>query len=512
VPRYEFRTTPYTHQRDGMMRALKILRRDKVAGGGVALLMEPRTGKSKTTIDTLGALHVVDGVRKVLVVCPSRVMGVWLHELHTHCPLVVHVTIWDAKARKQDIPEVPGVDLHVVVTNFEAFSTPGKRLESGHRSTANGRMKTRARVLKWARAGGLPSAAVIDESHKIKNPAGKASVLLVSMAPAFKYRFALTGTPVTKASRVHDLFMQWQWVNPDRFQYFAPTIDAFKQQTGRWTVRGGIVQWVAPRQSGIDEVQRLMGADAVIVRRADCFDLPAKETRIIPVRLGSSRVHYVEMARDMITQIREGVIAEAAIPLVVTLRLMQLTGGFVGTKEIDEENETTYVETHRVGSEKLDALEELLREETLEAESKVVIAARFRRDLDDIAALCKRIGLSFWELRGGIPRSQTDENVYAFRKHTSGPAAMLIQPSAAALGVDLSTANHMVWYSLTHSWVDYSQGCDRIALHPSMTTFTYLLAEDSVDQVVYDVLQSDGDVAHAVLKHPERLLGKSERV
>jgi hypothetical protein len=47
---------------------------------------------------------------------------------------------------------------------------------------------------------------------------------------------------------------------------------------------------------------------------------------------------------------------------------------------------------------------------------------------------------------------------------------------------------------------------DRIALSRVSTSFTYLLAENTVDEVLYDTLQLDGQVARAILDKPEVIL------
>ena len=69
---------------------------------------------------------------------------------------------------------------------------------------------------------------MLDESHKIKSPSGKASNLLVSMHSDFKYRLILTGTPLTKAKRPFDIYMQWKFLNPERFAH-VPTVAEFKE-------------------------------------------------------------------------------------------------------------------------------------------------------------------------------------------------------------------------------------------------------------------------------------------
>jgi hypothetical protein len=74
------------------------------------------------------------------------------------------------------------------------------------------------------------------------------------------------------------------------------------------------------------------------------------------------------------------------------------------------------------------------------------------------------------------------------------------------VGIDLSTAAHMVWYSLTNSWVDYTQACDRIALSKKATQYTYLLAKGTADELLLKALQTDGNISERVLRNPRAVL------
>lgn len=505
--KYKFRTKPYKHQVRGIKFAMKQFKN----GHGVAFLFEPRTGKTKTTIDTLAILHKKHGVRRALVVAPNRVMGTWVDEIHTHAPLTVQTIVWDAEARKSPLPRTLGpYDMQVVIVNFEAFATPGKRTPSGRRSKASGRFKHRKELQKWFSGVDAPAAAVIDEGHKIKSPSGKTSNMIVSMAPMFPFRFLLTGTPITKAKRAFDIYMQWKWVNPDRFNSWGSTVEDFRNHTGRWISKNGFPQWTGPKPRGMRDLQKGLHADGLVIRREDCFDLPPKDERVIHVKLKKSAKHYDEMAREMVTRLENGDIAEASIPLVVTLRLLQITSGFVGVQEPHPRNPDKMISRPvRVGYEKLEALEEILVEEVIEREEKVVIAARFVPDLNAIEAMAKGLKMPVWSIRGGVPRAVSDDAVRAFKKHDDGPAVMVVQPQAASLGIDLSTASHMIWFSLTDSWVNYTQTCDRIALSRKSTTFTYLLGEGTVDELTYAALQLDGDVSKEILRRPDMILRKS---
>lgn len=493
--KYKWKTKPYVHQVKAVKKLLK-------SGYGGALLMEPRTGKTKTTIDYLSILALSGKIDRAVVIVPNRVLGVWVDEFLVHSPARVELQVWDAKTRKAGPPRppTPGYDLSVVLVNYEAFGTPGKTTPSGRRSKASGRFKTRKQLATWIDR--KPCAGILDESHKIKSASGKAANMVVSMAPMFQYRVLLTGTPITKAKRAHDIYMQWKFLNPERF-IDLPTLADFKDHFGRWTNVGGYTKWLGGRN--LEELQTRIHLDAFAVTRAECFDLPSRDVQIIPVELDASGKAYDEMAEEMVTQLESGEIAEASIPIVQALRLAQITSGMVGTAStFDDDGNEIKGETVRIGSEKLRALEPLL-EDARDHDEKIVVAARFKADMDAIKELAISMGLPVFELRGGMKRLDTDKAIRDFRKLDEA-AVFILQPAAGSLGIDLSTASRMVWYSLTNSWVDYTQACDRIALSRTSTTFTYLIARGTVDEVLYQTLQEDGDVGKAILKKPSVLL------
>jgi SNF2 family DNA or RNA helicase len=500
--KYKFKTKPYAHQREG----IKFAFRQFNQGLGAAFLFEPRTGKTKTTIDTMSILAKKYGVRKVLVIAPNRVLGTWVQEISIHSPMHCQPIVWDAKERRKGpLSQPPGyVDLQIIVVNFEAFGTPGHRTASGRRSRADGRFKVRKMIRDWLQRD--DALLVVDESHKLKSPSGKASNMIVSMRNMFKYRLILTGTPITKAKRAADIYMQWQLVNPSRFAEWGSTYEDFKEHTGVWTtIEGGIPIWRREKTNGMRDLKRGLHKDGMVIRRSECFDLPeAMPDRIIPVKLTTSGKHYDEMAAQFFTKLKDGEIAEASIPLVVTLRLSQITSGHVGVLEPNGDKMVS--RPVRVGTEKLKALKELLTEETIEREEKVVIVARWRADLAAIHKLCKTLGIPSWGIQGGMTRDESDDALRRFKNHSDGPAAMVVQPQAGGVGVDMSTASQMIWYSLTPSWVDYRQMRDRIALSAVGVQYTFLICPKTIDELVYQSLQLDGDVSHTILTRPEVIL------
>lgn len=498
--RYPFKTKPYAHQIQGMKFAFRQFNR----GLGAALLFEPRTGKTKCSIDIISALYLKRGVRKVLVIAPNRVLGTWVREFHTHCPLVHEIIVWDARERRKGAIRQPAghLDLQIVVTNYETFATPGRKLASGRRSRSTGRFKNRDYLTKWI--AGDDAVIVADESHKLKNPSGKASNMIIGLRKWFNYQIILTGTPVTKARRAADIYMQWKLIAPDRFMRWGATYEDFRLHTGRWIERNGFPQWVRERPEGIRDLRRGLHQDGLVIARADCFDLPAVlPDRIIDVPLTTSARHYDEMAEQFITQLETGDIAEASIPLVVTLRLAQITSGHVGIVEPHPTNPDKQVSRSvAVGTEKIKALEEILVEEVVEKEEPVIIVARWRHDLDAISRLCGRLKIPAYSIRGGMTRSATDDALRRFAQSSGQPAAMVVQPAAGGVGLDMRIAGHTIWYSLTSSYVDYTQMRDRNALHPNAVQHTFLISPGTVDRLLYDTLINDGNVAKQILTRP----------
>ncbi|MET0416522.1 MAG: DEAD/DEAH box helicase [Actinoplanes sp.] len=507
--RYKFKTRPYAHQVEGIRFAFKQFNQ----GLGAGLLFEPRTGKTKTTIDIAAILAIKHGVRKVVIIAPNRVLGTWAREFHTHCPLVHEMVVWDAKERRKGVPRQPAghVDIQVLVTNYETFGTPGKRLPSGRRSRSTGRFKNRDYIIKWL--AGEDALIVCDESHKLKNPSGKASNMIVGMRKLFAYQLILTGTPITKARRAADIYMQWRLINPSRFMRWGATYEEFRTHTGVWIEKNGFPQWVRAREHGLRDLRKGLHQDGLVIRRAECFDLPATlPDRIIDVPLSTSAKHYDEMAEHFITALENGEIAEASIPLVVMMRLAQITSGHVGIMKPHPTNPDKQISVaHKVGTEKLNVLKDLLIEEVAEKEEPVIIVARWKHDLDAIQRLVAALKIPWWSIRGGMNRSSTDDALRRFNQHVGRPAVMVVQPQAGGVGLDMRAAGHTVWYSMGPSYVDYTQMRDRNALHPNAVQHTFLIAPNTVDQILYDTLQNDGNVAKEILTKPAMLRRSSAR-
>lgn len=474
--------------------------------------MEPRTGKTKVAVDFASIRHQQDEVSRVLVVCPVSVMGVWADEIEANCPFPHRTLIWDKVARKTEpLPKFGSPVLDFVIVNYDAFSVPGKivgRDKTGAivRSKRGGRFELKKGLIDWQ-----PQLMILDESHRIKSPSARKTTTIRSVAHVMgignvvkaarvPYRIIMTGTAVTKKQRVIDIYSQWSYfLNPTGWvsEYTSGT---FKSEFGVWRSFDKYDRFVRPRN--LPKLKRHLHDDSFAVTREECFDLPPQRTQIIPVYLDpeTQRI-YVEMAEELIAQIKTGEVTVAQIKLVARLRLCQITSGFTKTEPSNAYPQGRLV---RIGKEKLDVLEDRLSD-LWEADQKVVVAARFRADIAATVALAARHKVKAFELHGGVERRRRDQAIQGFRA-LDGPGVFVMQPQAGSLGIDLRTAATMIWVSLTDSFVDWSQSIDRIALSPRGTVIEYLLAKGTVDELMHESLLGDKDLVKEIQRSPDSLL------
>jgi len=352
----------------------------------------------------------------------------------------------------------------------------------------------RQQIEKWQ-----PDLMVLDESHKIKSSSAARSRTIHALSDVPRYKVIATGTVLTKRKRVFDVYSQWKFLNPDRFGR-GTTFTDFREEYGVWSHRHGFPLWL--RNRNVAQLKRLMHMDAFAIRREECFDLPGRTDQIVHVDLIDSAPAYVAMAKDLLAEFEDGDVAEASIPLVQILRLSQLTSGFVGVSYPEKK-------IRRVGTEKLEAAKDLL-EDWFEAEEKVVVGARWIPDILALEELGKKLKVPVDLVYGGKRRGSKELNQAAIEtfQRKRGPRMMVMQPAVGSLGIDLRQASIFLWYSLTSSWVDYTQAEDRIALNPNPKSYVTLVARGTVDEGLYASLKEDGRVVKWFQEHPDSILSK----
>jgi SNF2 family DNA or RNA helicase len=130
---------------------------------------------------------------------------------------------------------------------------------------------------------------------------------------------------------------------------------------------------------------------------------------------------------------------------------------------------------------------------------KVIIWARFRREIRDVYEALTKMGVLCVEYHGGTSTTQRLDNIEAFE---NGDARVFIgQQQAGGTGITLVAASHVIYYSNDFSLRNRLQSEDRAHRigQTRNVTYTDLAAIGTIDEAVARSLQNKLEVAEAVV-------------
>ncbi|XBX04223.1 DEAD/DEAH box helicase [Enterocloster clostridioformis] len=454
---------PYQHQREAFEFVMELfgLLPSKRRSSGAALLMEMGTGKTLTTIGITGALFNAGKIRRVLIVAPLSILGVWEEEFRKFAdfPYCLVVLSGNGSRKRDTLRHMAGASLQVAVVNYESAWRMEKDLAA------------------WR-----PDLIVADEGHKIKTHNISASRAMHRLGAKAGYRLLLTGTVIT--NKAVDVFSQYKFVNP---AIFGQSFYTFR---GRYFDMVGYGNHTPVLKKSMEaELMERMHSIAFRATKAECLDLPEMTDILRQVELEPAALQiYRGLVKESYAELSGGEVTATNI-LTRLLRLSQLTGGFIGN------DETSAVE--QVSCAKLSALEDIL--DGIMAEGKkLVIIARFIPEIKAICRLLEKRKLKYSCIAGGV--KDREAQVAAFQEEPE-VMAFVGQIATAGLGITLTAASTMVFYSLDYSMSNFEQAKARIHRvgQRMPCTYLYLVARGTVDEKVLAALGDKADLARTLV-------------
>lgn len=428
---------------------------------GAALLMEMGTGKSLTAIAITGALSLAGRIRRVLIVAPLSILGVWEEEFQKFAafPYALAVLSGSSAKKLDTLRHMNGTALQVVVVNYESAWRLEKALTAWH-----------------------PDLIIADEGHKIKTHNIAASKAMHRMGAKASYRLLLTGTVIT--NKAIDVFSQYKFLNP---AIYGNSFYAFRNRYFDMVGYGNHTPVLKKSMEG--ELTEKLHSISYRATKAECLDLPETTDVIRQIELEPAALRiYRGLVKESYAELACGEVTATNI-LTRLLRLSQLTGGFLGN------DETAAVE--QVSAAKLSALEDILDGAMAEGK-KLVIIARFIPEIRAICKLLEKRGLGYSCITGEV--KNRDEQVARFQKEPE-VMAFVGQIATAGLGITLTAASTMVFYSLDYSMSNFEQTKARIHRvgQRMPCTYLYLVARGTVDEKVLAALESKADLARTLV-------------
>lgn len=427
-----------------------------VRSSGAAILAEMGCGKTYITIAIIGILYQFGLVNRALIVAPLSLLGVWEEEIQKFADYPVNITVLKGTCakKKEQLAKIPADSLQIAIVNYES----AWRLEN--------------ELLKFG-----ADIICADEGHKIKEGRTSQSKAMHNLADHAKYRCLLTGTLIT--NKEIDVHSQYRFVNKEIFG------SSFYQFRNRYFDMLGYGNYtpVFRKSMTTDFLQRLHSV-AFRVTKAECLDLPeiTEEVRHVELEPKAMKM-YKELEKESFTELAGG---EVSAPNILTklLRLSQLTGGHL----TDDDKNTAAVSTA-----KLDMLEDIIDSSMAEGK-KLVVMARFVAELNDIENLLKKKKIGYAVIRGGV--KDRDEQIRRFQ-NDDDCMVFVGNIAAAGLGITLTAASTMVFYSLDYSMSNFEQAKARIhrVSQRENCLYIYLVAKGTVDTKVLRALRNKVDLA-----------------
>lgn len=453
----------FQHQKKAILYAValfQLMTGEEPRSHGFSVLADMGTGKTLLAIALMGLMYLLGIIDRILIVAPLSILSVWRNEFEKFANFPFRLTVLQGTGtkKKQQIASLSGDGLKIVITNYESA------------------WRLLPELLEYN-----ADVVIADEMHKLKDGRTAQSKGMHKLGDKARYRIGMTGTVIS--GREIDAWSQYRFVEPAIFG------TSFLRFRNEYFYMGGYEAHVPFFRAtmGPEFLQRLHSI-AFRITRQECLDLPEATDEIRSVALEPAALKlYKEIEQDSYAQLME---SEVSAPNILTrlLRLSQIAGGFI----TDDDKTVT-----QVSSAKLDALSDIL-DSAQAAGQKLVIMARFIAEMDAIEAMLAKKQIRYSVIRGGV--KDRDEQIRRFQEE-SKTTVFLGQIAAAGLGLTLTAASTMVFFSMDYSMANHTQAKARIhrAGQKNACLYIYLLAEGTVDHKVFKALQNKQDLARMLI-------------
>lgn len=415
-----------------------------------AIFHEQGLGKTKIAIDLLLYWIEYKEIDTVLIVTKKQLIYNWENEFATH----THIKPAILGRNRSDNYYVFNGPARVVITNFETILAEKDRFQ----------LYLKARNV----------AIIIDESAKIKNPDSLITTALFELAPKFRIRTIMTGTPV--ANRPYDIWSQIFFL--DFGESLGKDFYSFKKETDLSNDLNDNEDKRDIFERAVSEIFHKINKFTVReTKNSGIIQLPAKQYINIEAMFENQQKDiYYKVKDEMTLLVKKGddtLLDDSSTSLKRLLRLVQVASnprlvddmyfGYSG-KEIE--------------------LDKLITE-IISKNEKCIVWSCFIENIDYFTKKYKEYGTV--KIHGGMKIE--DRNISVTKFKSDEYKILFATPQAAKEGLTLTMANHVIFYDRGFSLDDYLQAQDRIhRISQTKTCYIYnIIIHDSID-IWIDVL------------------------
>lgn len=441
---------PYDYQKEGIAYALQ--KKRCIMGD------EPGLGKTAQAIGTLTA----SGAFPALVICPASLKVNWQREFKKFGGVDAVILddnnrgVWQNLLRMQRADGKP--ICQVIITNYESLKKFFvRRLIRSERFT----MKS----IEFDERVKLFRTVIIDESHKCKSNKTQQSKFVQGIAEGKEYVLELTGTPVVNNNE--DLVQQLRIM-------------------GRLDDFGGYQKFVGRYCQGINKSSHVKELNMRL--RSNCFfrrqkkdvltQLPDK-TRSYLVTEISNRKEYADAEKDVIKYLRDYQNADDD-------KLQRAIRGDIMVRM----NILKQVSARGKVASAVDIIHN-----TIDGGQKLIVFCF----LKEVVAALKQEFPKAVTVTGDDNDRQKQYSVDKFQQDEDCKLIILNYRSGGT-GLTLTAASNVLFVEFPFTYADCCQAEDRAHRNgqKNAVTCTYLLGQNTIDEYLYNLIQTKKDIANGV--------------
>jgi SNF2 family DNA or RNA helicase len=411
-----------------------------------AIFHEQGLGKTKIAFDVLLLWLLKREVDTILIITKKGLIGNWQREfkIHTH----IQPAVLTEKTRH----------------NYYVFTSP-TRIVLAHYEIVK---KEEKRLVVWLKTRRV--AVILDEAVKIKNPNADLTRAFFRIAPLFKKRIIMTGTPA--ANRPFDVWAPVFFL--DAGETLGTDFRSFKHRTDLSKDFHNNPTLLAQYKHTLAEVSEKLARISIReTKSGGRIILPAKEFVRLDCTWEPTQFEMYRQVREDLRAVifRDGKLIEEDEEVILKrlLRLIQITSN---PKLVDD--------TYNLEPGKFSVLYDLIGDITRKNEKAIVFTSFnpnsvwLSKRLSPFGALC---------LNGSMPMARRNDVVNWFLNNPDD-RVLVATTGAAKEGLTLTVANHVIFYDRTYSLDDYLQAQDRIhRVSQENTCYVYtLIMLGSVDE------------------------------
>ncbi|KAL9325742.1 hypothetical protein ACSQ67_006387 [Phaseolus vulgaris] len=308
---------------------------------------------------------------------------------------------------------------------------------------------------------------IADESHFLKNAQAKRTTASLPVIKKAQYALLLSGTPAL--SRPIELFKQLEALYPDVYKNV--------HDYGNRYCKGGFFG-LYQGASNHEELHNLMKATVLIRRLKNdvLTELPVKRRQQVFLDLADKDMKEINALFRELEMVKTKIKAAKSQEEAESLKFTQkniINKIYTDSAEAKIPSVLDYVGT------------------VIEAGCKFLIFAHHQPMIDSIHDFLRKKKVGCIRIDGGTPAASRQQLVTEFQEKESIKAAVL-SIKAGGVGLTLTAASTVIFAELSWTPGDLIQAEDRAHRigQVSSVNIYYLLANDTVDDIIWEVVQS----------------------